>query len=543
MTKFANVKASPRAAVTLTSPKGIIKTKSQTPDAVTYEGGDGYDRKAKSELFLLAITNMVGEDTFYESATDRDARFEELVHKVTQKDPDWIRRFVPYMRNQLNLRTASIVMAAEYVKAGGPNGRSVVDSALQRADEPSVLLAYWRERHGVERDGRKDIRKLPAAIKRGVADAVTRLYTERNLIKYDSDTLNPRFGDVVEVTHAKGKTPWQHDLFRYAMAKRHNREDLSRDIEQLQTISKFRALMAAPVAERRAMVEAAAESGDLSKFEGAGLTWENLSGWLQGPMDAKAWELVIPQMHYMALLRNLRNFDQAGISDAARESIIKKLTDPQEVKESRQLPLRFFTAYKNVKSLNWAAALEKALDLTLVNVPVFKGKTLILVDVSQSMWAPFSKGNTRTYRVSNDAYTPQRYELAALFGAAIALRAEKPTLVTFGTDSHEVDVTKGGSILRLVEQMNHNRGGTQTWHAVARHFDGHDRIIMLTDEQAQDSPMTDLTGTPIYVYSLAGYKVGITSSGADNYTFGGLSDAGFRAIEAIEASKDAAWPF
>ena len=35
----------------------------------------------ESELFLLAATNMVGEDTFYERADERDARFVELVHR------------------------------------------------------------------------------------------------------------------------------------------------------------------------------------------------------------------------------------------------------------------------------------------------------------------------------------------------------------------------------------------------------------------------------------------------------------------------------
>jgi hypothetical protein len=32
--------------------------------ARTYEGGEGFTRDAKGELFLLAVVNMVGEDTF-----------------------------------------------------------------------------------------------------------------------------------------------------------------------------------------------------------------------------------------------------------------------------------------------------------------------------------------------------------------------------------------------------------------------------------------------------------------------------------------------
>ncbi|HTX01641.1 MAG TPA: hypothetical protein VMD59_22855, partial [Acidimicrobiales bacterium] len=50
----------------------------------THEGGEAFVRDAESELFLLAATNMVGEDTFYESGPARDARFVGLVHEVTK---------------------------------------------------------------------------------------------------------------------------------------------------------------------------------------------------------------------------------------------------------------------------------------------------------------------------------------------------------------------------------------------------------------------------------------------------------------------------
>ena len=36
----------------------------------THEGGTAFLRDAESELFLLAVTNIVGEDTFYERAAD-----------------------------------------------------------------------------------------------------------------------------------------------------------------------------------------------------------------------------------------------------------------------------------------------------------------------------------------------------------------------------------------------------------------------------------------------------------------------------------------
>ena len=55
--------------------------------AATFEGGAAYLRDPESDLFLLAATNMVGEDTFYEAAANRDARFVDLVHRVTATNP------------------------------------------------------------------------------------------------------------------------------------------------------------------------------------------------------------------------------------------------------------------------------------------------------------------------------------------------------------------------------------------------------------------------------------------------------------------------
>ena len=109
-------------------------------------------RDAESELFLLAATNMVGEDTFYERADDRDARFVDLVHAVTASNPAFIAGadadagkvgLAQYLRETMLMRSAAVVMAAEYVAAGGAGGRSVVARALQRADEPAELLGYW----------------------------------------------------------------------------------------------------------------------------------------------------------------------------------------------------------------------------------------------------------------------------------------------------------------------------------------------------------------------------------------------------------------
>jgi len=513
---------------TATKPAVSSFVRSTTP-TLTHEGGAGYSRDAKSELFLLAVTNMVGEQTFYEGAANRDSRYERLIAQVTAEDPDWIARFVPYLRDTMNMRSASLVMAAEYVRAKGPNGRKVIDSALKRADEPAEMLGYWFSHYG---------KHYPQPVKRGIADAAKRLYNERAALKYAGDK-GFRMADVIELTHPEPTAPWQSALFEYLIAKRHNRERL--DVSNLPTIAGRIALENIP-AEDRASV--------LAKGLPDGTTWEYASSWIGGKLDASFWEAMIPNMGYMALLRNLRNFDEAGVSDIS--AVTAKLTDPEEVVKSRQFPLRFLSAYKAVPSVRWHWPLEQAMNLSLANLPALKGHSLIMVDCSGSMVAPLS---ARSELMRNEA--------AAAFGAALALRAETATLLAFAETGVPVNVPKGGSVLPLaVLTSKATTGGTRTMDVLASAYDGHDRVIILTDEQAfapggytgyfggfgartvnVDNLLSKVT-CPIYTFNLAGYEAGHLPSGVKNrHTFGGLSDAAFTALALLERGNDADWPF
>ncbi|HLL33484.1 MAG TPA: TROVE domain-containing protein [Streptomyces sp.] len=499
----------------------------------THQGGQGHERDARSELFLLAVANFVTQETFYESGAARDDRFATLVRELAVTDSGWTAGLLGWLRGEGNLRTASLVGAAEYVKArldagatDGPSNRQVVDSVLRRPDEPGELLAYWTATYG---------RALPKPVKRGVADAVRRLYTGKALLKYDTASKGYRFGDVLNLVHAAPDPdkPWQGELFRYALDRRHHPETAVPPASN-RTLTAHRELMAVPVEERRAVVTA---PGGAERLAAAGMTWEALAGWLQGPMDKAAWEAVIPSMGTMALVRNLRNFDEAGVSDEVAARVAARISDPEEVRRSRQFPFRYLAAYQHAPSLRWAYPLEQALGHSLANVPALPGRTLVLVDRSGSMWAPLSNRSELN-----------RADAAAIFGTALALRAANADLVEFGTGSREVPFRQGESVLRILERFG-SLGGTDTTEAVRRHYRGHDRVLIVTDEQYTHSrhggPTEQIPAdVPVYTWNLAGYRAGHGPSGNGNrHTFGGLSDAAFRMVPLLEAGRDAHWPW
>lgn len=280
--------------------------------------------------------------------------------------------------------------------------------------------------------------------------------------------------------------------------------------------------------------------GGAQRLADAGLTWEALAGWLQGPLDAAVWEAVIPSMGTMALVRNLRNFDLAGVSDACAAGVAKRIGDKAEVARSRQLPFRYLAAYRHAPSLRWGHALEGALAHSLANVPALPGRTLILVDRSGSM---FDRPNERTEL--------NRADSAAIFGTALKIRAGDADLVQFGSTSEVVEVRRGEPVLRVLERFG-DLGGTATAEAVRTHYRAHDRVVVITDEQAGpgrwggDPLLAVPAAVPVYTWNLAGYRTAHAASGGatNRHTFGGLSDAAFRLIPILESGRGGVgWPW
>ncbi|MEI5032364.1 TROVE domain-containing protein [Streptomyces sp. S1A(2023)] len=508
-----------------------------------HQGGTGYLRDSKSELFLLAVSNFVGTDTFYEQGGQRDDRYTQLIRQTAVIDPDWCTNFLRWLRSDANMRTASLVGAAEFTKARLEAGvvghsRQVIDAVLQRADEPGEFLGYWTSKYG---------RKLPKPVKRGVADAVQRLYSERSLLKYDTDSKGYRFGDVLNLVHPSPAPDkhWQGDLFAYSLDRRHKRGTVP-DPDSLPTLARNLAFPEFFAQDPGILLDSA-------EIQRAGITWEAALSMAGSKVDkAKLWEALIPSMGYMALLRNLRNFDEAGVSDEVADTVARLLADPEQVAKSRQLPMRFYSAFNAAPSLRWGHALDKALTASLANIPQLGGRTLILVDTSSSMDAPFSQDGTL-----------MRWDAAALFGIALGARCAHADVASFssaryymsdqpGAKTKAFPLTRGGSLLGDVRKWKEGGwflgGGTDTAAALRQEFKGHDRVVIVTDEQAghDGREVTEAipASTPMYTWNLAGYQAGHAPSGSgQRHTFGGLTDQAFRMIPLLESGRDATWPW
>lgn len=281
--------------------------------------------------------------------------------------------------------------------------------------------------------------------------------------------------------------------------------------------------------------------------------------------DAEVWEALIPHMGYMALCRNLRNFDQAGITDAVAQRVIDRLTDPNEVARSRQFPYRLLSAYREAPSLRWGHALEVALSHACRNIPAFPGRTVVLVDTSASMRDTVSSKSKIRH-----------IDVGALFGVALAARGDDVTLCGFADDLFHHALIPGGSVLRQTEKFTGRIGevghGTQALEAVAAVLNAAPqtgsreplrRIVLISDMQTMQARRgtwywmrnptygghdTVSTVVPpninVFAWNVAGYgntQVDTTKPG--RYELGGFSDKCFTIMSMLDKGVGSSWPW
>lgn len=537
-------------------------------DTKTFEGAPAYTRDDKSALFLLAVSNFYGEDTFYEKAetspargplgnlkiTDmfgvpvgatppstvgRNDRFRGLVQTVAANDPAWIREFIVWLRDKANIRTAAVVAAVEAAKVMlaadqpgsevGPSRQLLRDFlAVSRPDEPAEAFAHWLATYG---------RKFPGGIRRGIGDGAVAKYNEMAFIKWNGGDKAVRMADVIEMCHPDPKSPSQSALFKYILDVR--RDPKTPIPDELPMLQKRAALLALSDEEKQAVL---ARDDSEQVLRDAGMTWEQASSW--GAMTAKVWEKLIPVMGYMALLRNLRNFQEVGISKVATKLVIERLEDQTAVLNSRQLPFRFLTAYLFAQGSQWAAPLETALQYSTGNIPALPGRTLVLVDTSGSMIGRPLSAKSKIQAVAG----------AALFGVALAHKGENVDLYGFDNTAWEHKFQKGGSVLRSIEEFGRKvrGGGTQTAAALAATFKNHDRVIIVTDEQTfgpHRGPWQGMVGSqvpdavPVYSFNVGGYAPAMMDTTSTRHQLGGMTDHTFAMIPLIEAGQRAQWPW
>ena len=396
---------------------------------VTFEGAPAVALNAGQTLRRSVLSCFLWEDEFYEEGQAIADRIAALAADVA---PEVVAALAIEAREAFNLRHAPLMLLCALARTG--SGTSLVSQTIarviQRADEMSEFLAlYWR-------GGRKPLSKQ---MKKGLAAAFAK-FDAYQLAKYDRD--GPvKLRDVLFLVHAKPKDEAQAALWKQ-------------------------------VAER------SLPSPD---------TWEvALSG---GADKRESFERLLAEgkLGYLALLRNLRNMDQAGVDEALiKEAILARRG------AERVLPFRYVAAARAAPRFEpW---LDQALAEAVLEGPVFDGRTIVLVDVSGSMGVRLSAKSDLT-----------RMDAAATLASIIPGDVR---VFTFSTGVVEVPPRRGMAGVDAV--MRSQPHASTMLGAAVTHVNGlrHNRLIVVTDEQSHDA-VPEPRAAKAYMVNVASARNGV----------------------------------
>lgn len=429
-------------------------------DAPRLAGGYGpfpAREDAEAQLWRVTQAALLGEDLFYADGKTVAAWMSELVPQVA---PATVARIAVAARHEQGLRHTPLYLVYQMTKHAS-HRPYVADTLAAVATRPDMLTdyaaIYWRDgdlTNGPQR------RPLSAASKRGLAAAFAR-FDAFQLGRYRGDDQAVKLVDVMRLVHPK-PTQTQEAAFKAL-----------RD-----------GSLRAPDTWERALSE------DAGKDKRA--TWTRL--------------LTENRVAGLALLRNLRNIEQAGVEPAVVRSALA------QVRGKYLLPLHFWAAWKAAP--RYAGEIEAAMLRHYAGLPKLPGVTAFILDTSGSM---------RGHVSAKSDLTRQDAGLALMVLAAE--QAETPVLyVTSGSDARRQHATarlkgyRGFALAEQAQSVSQGLGGGGIFtrqvleYVKADMRETPDRVVVFSDSQDCDDPTRRVPapfGRANYVIDVSAHRYGV----------------------------------
>ncbi len=377
--------------------------------------------KLSNEMLLASkvMTSFI-EDKFYKGSADELSELIDLSKKVPA---DFLAKLIVYTRATMNMRSVTHLLIA--ILANRSDGkefvRKVCSKAILRVDDMTEIMACSINLFG---------KPIPNSLKKGINDALNR-FDEFQLAKYNRQGA-VKLKDLLMICHPKAKSEEQNILFKKILD------------DKLDTPYTWEVELSA--------------KGNTKEV------WEEL-------ISSK-------QVGYMALLRNLSNIIQAQPSNLAE--VHNFLRSKEAVLKSKQLPFRFYSAYKTLLSKDLlsskiADTLEIAISASVENIAKLNGKTLIAIDESGSMSMLASKNSSITC-----------YEIGRVLGSIASSICEDSEIIAFDTELKKLVFPSTNGIISNALQGEAMGGGTNVSLVPSYALDNNkffDRIIILSDNQ------------------------------------------------------------
>lgn len=388
---------------------------------VNNEGYPAYRMDGKTKLVHQVLTSFINESKFYGDNTD------ELIDALKsgiKKEPAFISKLAMFARREFNMRSVSHVLVGYLanIPEGKPFVRETVKGVVLRGDDATEILSFYLNTFG---------KPIPNSLRKALRDVFTG-FDAYTLAKYKGESKSIKMRDILCLCHPTPKDDKQSETWKALL------EDRIQPAYTWET--------------------------ELSAKGNNKETWEGL--------------ISSGKVGYMALLRNLRNIINAEPSNIS--DVFKKLSDPNEVRKSRQLPFRFLSAYRNIPAVSWYSrdalnAIDAAAEAAVENLSKIPGKTIIAIDVSGSMSSYISsKSDIRCCDIST------------MLGLIADKICEKSRVFTFDNYLKEIYPPKQGGLITNVVRHSTCGGGTcmqLPFDYILKNDIDCDRVIVISDNE------------------------------------------------------------
>ncbi|MDO6433700.1 TROVE domain-containing protein [Flavitalea sp. BT771] len=493
-----------------------FNVKAITAKLLNHEGETAFALTPQMELYTMVAVSALN-DQFYENAEDKLKRLRKLIEK---NEAAFVARLAVYAREQMHLRTIPLVLVVELGKVHRGDGvvAKLVARVIQRADEITELLAYYQLAN--KRTQVKKLNKLSKQLQKGLAASFNK-FDEYQFAKYDRAN-QVKLRDALFLVHPKAKDDAQQVIFDKIVKN------------ELKTPYTWEVELSA-LGQLAFNTEAVRSKAFKEK-------WEEM--------------IFSNKLGYMATLRNLRNFLEAGISNEALNKVCSYLSDGKAVTSSRQLPFRFLSAYRELKDVkdgrvgNILEALEAAILCSALNIPGYDDNTRVVVaaDVSGSMQAAISPKSKVQY-----------FDIGLVLAMLLRSRCRNVITGMFGNTWKTINVPKN-NILSNVEEFRRREGevgySTNGYLVIQQLLNDSqivDKVMMFTDCQLWNSNNNGYhintlwksykklaPQAKLYLFDLAGHgQSPLQLEKNDVYLVAGWSDKIFHALQAIEEGGNA----
>ncbi|MBS1529395.1 MAG: TROVE domain-containing protein [Bacteroidetes bacterium] len=501
-----------------------------------YEGVKAFVLRPDMELYTAVVTWSLN-DSFYEKDEQRLSRLRTLMAKC---DPLFIGKLAVYARNKMYMRSVPLVLVTELAKlhSGDNLVARVTDGVIGRADEITELLACYDLLNG--RKGPKRLNGLSKQLQKGLQAAFNK-FDEYQFAKYNRPA-EVKLRDALFLVHPKAKDAAQQALFDKIAGN------------TLETPYTWETELSA-----LGQLNFDSEEAKAAAFRAK---WEEL-------VDSG-------KLGYMAMLRNLRNMLEAGISYAHLQKVCATLASAEQVAKAKQFPFRYLAAYRELLNLDQAQlsalkklklkltgastgytgemldALEKAVQASAANIKGFDANTRVLLacDVSGSMQKPVSAKSKVLL-----------YDIGLMLAMLLQSRCRNVQVGMFG-DSWKTITVPHNYVLGNVQEFYKREGevgySTNGYLVIKDLLNRRvkvDKIMLFTDRQLWNSSST--TGDHIqplwlrykaevapearlYLFDLQGYgQSPLQLLRNDVYLVAGWSDKIFEVLDALEKGGSA----